>query len=154
MTVSSTKASARIVHTRFLHTRPQFLTKKNGSTNVRTSSGSTHVWLTAQYGGLSPCHLVERNPTHEDTKELYMRCFWEQIGVLGPTYRLLGRGWTNHDIAKRLGRTDEVIDSCVTWILRFLRIGTRAELVTRSTGQQLLNGNMVAVPVPNRSHRI
>jgi hypothetical protein len=83
-----------------------------------------------------------------------MRCFWEQIGVLGPTYRLLGRGWTNHDIAKHLGRTEEVIDSCVTWILSFLRIGTRAELVTRSTGQQLLNGSMVAVPVPNRSHRI
>lgn len=83
-----------------------------------------------------------------------MRCFWEQIGVLGPTYRLLGRGWSNHDIAKYLGRTDEVIDSCVAWILRFLRINTRAELEVRSKNQQILSGPMVAVPIPNRSYRV
>jgi hypothetical protein len=82
-----------------------------------------------------------------------MRCYWEQIGVLGPTYRLLGRGWSNHEIAKYLGRTDEVIDSCVKWTLRFLRIGTRAELVSRSAGQQVLIGSMVAVPVTTRSRR-
>ena len=82
-----------------------------------------------------------------------MQCFWEQIGVLGPTYRLLGSGWSNHDIAKHLGRTDELIDSCVTWILRFLRIGTREELVIRSKAQQVLSGPMVAVPIPNRSRR-
>ena len=82
-----------------------------------------------------------------------MRCYWEQIGVLGPTYRLLGRGWSNHEIAKYLGRTDEVIDSCVKWILRFIGIGTRAELVSRSAGQHLLMGSMVAVPVTTRSGR-
>jgi hypothetical protein len=83
-----------------------------------------------------------------------MRCHWEQIGVLGPTYRLLGRGWANHDIALNLGRTDEIIDSCVAWMLRFLRIGTRAELVSRSAGQQVLSGSMAAVPVTNRSRRV
>jgi hypothetical protein len=82
-----------------------------------------------------------------------MRCYWEQIGVLGPTYRLLGRGWSNHEIAKYLGRTDEVIDSCVKWILRFVGIGTRAELVSRSAGQQVLVGSLVAVPVTNHSRR-
>lgn len=82
-----------------------------------------------------------------------MRCFWEQIEVLGPTYRLLGRGWSNHDIAKHLGRADETIDSCVAWIIRFLRISTRAELVTRSKGQLVLRGPMVAVPIANPSRR-
>lgn len=58
-----------------------------------------------------------------------MQCYWEQIGILGPTYRLLARGWSNHDIAAHLGRTDEIIDDCVQWILGFLKIRTRSELV-------------------------
>jgi hypothetical protein len=83
-----------------------------------------------------------------------MRCYWEQIGVLGPTYRLIGRGWSNQEIAKYLCRTDEVIDSCVKWILRFLGSGTRAELVTRSAGQQISIGSLVPVPVTPRSGRV
>lgn len=58
-----------------------------------------------------------------------MRCYWERIGILGPTYRLLGRGWSNHDIANYLGRTDEIVDSCVQWIMDFLPVATRSELV-------------------------
>jgi hypothetical protein len=58
-----------------------------------------------------------------------MRCYWEQIGILGPTYRMLARGWSNEAIATHLGRSDEVIDHCVQWILGFLKIRTRAELV-------------------------
>lgn len=68
-----------------------------------------------------------------------MQCYWEQVGILGPTYRLLGRGWSNHDIAAYLGRTDETIDQCVTWVLRFLNIGSRAELVLRADAGQAIN---------------
>ena len=31
-----------------------------------------------------------------------MRCYWEQIGVLGPTYRLLGQGLSDDQIAGTL----------------------------------------------------
>lgn len=68
-----------------------------------------------------------------------MQCYWEQIGILGPTYRFLGRGWSNHDIAAYLGRTDEAVDSCVTWIRRFLNTGSRAELVLRADHGQDMN---------------
>jgi hypothetical protein len=28
-----------------------------------------------------------------------MRCFWEQMGALGPIYRLLGKGLNDGDVA-------------------------------------------------------
>lgn len=58
-----------------------------------------------------------------------MQCHWEQIGILGPTYRLLGRGWSNQDIATHLNRTEEIVDDCVQWLLLFFKIRSRAELV-------------------------
>lgn len=58
-----------------------------------------------------------------------MQCYWERIGVLGPTYRLLGRGWSNRDIAKYLNRTEVMVDDCVQWLLRFLKRRSREDLV-------------------------
>ena len=34
-----------------------------------------------------------------------MRCFWEQMGALGPIYRLLGKGLNDSDIANELDLT-------------------------------------------------
>jgi DNA-binding NarL/FixJ family response regulator len=58
-----------------------------------------------------------------------MRCFWEQIGVLGPIYRLVGRGLTDSDIADKLDVTELSVQSCVTWMLHFLKLTSREELV-------------------------
>ena len=58
-----------------------------------------------------------------------MKCFWEQIGVLGPIYRLVGRGLNNGDIANELDLTELTVQSCVTWILRFLNFTTLEDLV-------------------------
>jgi hypothetical protein len=58
-----------------------------------------------------------------------MQCYWEKIGILGPTYRLLGRGWSNQDIATHLDRSEDLVDDCIQWLLRFLKIRTREELV-------------------------
>jgi DNA-binding NarL/FixJ family response regulator len=58
-----------------------------------------------------------------------MRCFWEQTGVLGPIYRLLGQGLNDGDIASELDLTEVKIQSCVAWILHFLNLKTRQELV-------------------------
>ena len=51
-----------------------------------------------------------------------MRCFWEQIGVLEPIYRLVGRGLNDSDIAGKLGVTELSVQSCVAWIIHFLRL--------------------------------
>jgi hypothetical protein len=42
-----------------------------------------------------------------------MRCCWEQTGVLGPIYRLLGQGLNDSDTAKRLDLTEVNVESCV-----------------------------------------
>jgi DNA-binding NarL/FixJ family response regulator len=58
-----------------------------------------------------------------------MQCFWEQIEVLGPIYRLASRGLSDGDIADELGITEVTVQSCITWILRFLQFRSRHELV-------------------------
>jgi DNA-binding NarL/FixJ family response regulator len=58
-----------------------------------------------------------------------MRSFWEQTGVLGPIYRLLREGLNGHDIAVRLKVTEEKVQGCIAWIIHFLRLKNRQELV-------------------------
>jgi hypothetical protein len=58
-----------------------------------------------------------------------MRVFWERVGVLGPIYRLVGRGLGDSDIANKLNVDETRVQSCISWMLRFLRFTTRAELV-------------------------
>lgn len=58
-----------------------------------------------------------------------MRCFWEQAGALGPIYRLLGQGLDDGDIAKKLDLTEVNVQSCIAWILHFLKLKDRQELV-------------------------
>ena len=57
-----------------------------------------------------------------------MRSFWEQIGVLGPIYRLLGKGLNDNDIAVRLNLTEEKVQGCIAWLLHFLKLKNRQEL--------------------------
>jgi DNA-binding NarL/FixJ family response regulator len=58
-----------------------------------------------------------------------MRCFWEQTGVLGPIYRALGEGLNDHDIAKKLNLTEVKVQTCIAWIVRFLKLKNRQDLV-------------------------
>jgi DNA-binding NarL/FixJ family response regulator len=58
-----------------------------------------------------------------------MRCFWEQVGVLGPIYRLLGQGLNDRNIAKKLGLTDVNVQNCIDWVVHFLKLKDRRELV-------------------------
>ena len=58
-----------------------------------------------------------------------MRSFWEQTGVLGPIYRLLGQGVNDNDIALRLNVTEEKVQGCVAWLIHFLELKNRQELV-------------------------
>jgi DNA-binding NarL/FixJ family response regulator len=58
-----------------------------------------------------------------------MRCFWEQIGLLGPIYRLVGKGMSDPDIAEKLEVSDLSVQGCIAWMLRFLKFTSRQELV-------------------------
>ena len=58
-----------------------------------------------------------------------MRSFWEQTGVLGPIYRLLGEGLNDDDIAVKLDLTEAKVQGCIAWIVYFLELKNRQELV-------------------------
>lgn len=58
-----------------------------------------------------------------------MRSFREQTGVLGPIYRLLGEGLNDDDIAEKLNLTEAKVQGCITWIVHFLELKSRQELV-------------------------
>jgi DNA-binding NarL/FixJ family response regulator len=58
-----------------------------------------------------------------------MRCFWEQTGVLGPIYHSLGQGLNDSEIAKKLALTEVNVQNCIAWVLHFLKLKDRQELV-------------------------
>ena len=58
-----------------------------------------------------------------------MRVFWERTGVLLPIYRLAGQGLSDVDIAIKLNLTEVKVQECVAWILHFLKLRDRIELM-------------------------
>lgn len=78
--------------------------------------------LLARTGGVSL-------PSWFEQEEDAMQCSWEQIGVLGPIYQLVSRGLSDSDIADKLGVTELSVQSCVAWILHFLKFTSREELI-------------------------
>jgi DNA-binding NarL/FixJ family response regulator len=63
-----------------------------------------------------------------------MRCFWEQTGILGPIYRSLGQSLNDGDIAKKLNISEVKVQTCLAWILHFLNLKDRSELVMYASG--------------------
>lgn len=63
-----------------------------------------------------------------------MRCFWEQTGVLAPIYRSLGQGLNDGDIARKLNVTEVNVQTCIAWIVHFLNLKDRRELVLYASG--------------------
>jgi len=58
-----------------------------------------------------------------------MRVFWEKMGALGPIYRLVGQGFSDREIATKLNLTELSVQSCIAWILHFLELTNRNELI-------------------------
>jgi DNA-binding NarL/FixJ family response regulator len=46
-----------------------------------------------------------------------------------PIYRLAGQGFSDADIANKLNITELKVQSCMAWLLRFLRLNYWGELV-------------------------
>ena len=58
-----------------------------------------------------------------------MRVFWEQTGALLPIYHLAGQGLSDCDIAKKLSITELKVQSCIAWLLHFLKMSDRNQLI-------------------------
>jgi hypothetical protein len=63
-----------------------------------------------------------------DVLEIFMRVFWERIGILGPVFRMGSQGLSDREIANRLNITEVKVHDCVAWILHFLQLTDRMEL--------------------------
>ncbi len=58
-----------------------------------------------------------------------MRTFWGRLGILLPIYRLVGQGLTDKEIASQLHLADDKVKNCIAWMLHFLELDDRLELV-------------------------
>lgn len=58
-----------------------------------------------------------------------MRTFWGRVGILLPIYRLVGQGLTDREIASRLNLAEDKVENCISWMLHFLELSDRLELV-------------------------
>jgi hypothetical protein len=63
------------------------------------------------------------------TRSHETRSFWEQPAVLGPIYRLLAAGLNDDDIAVKLNLPEEKVQGSIAWVLHFLKLKNRQELV-------------------------
>jgi DNA-binding CsgD family transcriptional regulator len=66
-----------------------------------------------------------------------MRVFWEQRGVLLSIYRLTASGVSDAEIAVKLNATEPDVQSCMTWLLHFLKLTTRNQLVQYASGSAM-----------------
>jgi DNA-binding NarL/FixJ family response regulator len=58
-----------------------------------------------------------------------MRCYWEELGVLGPIYELIGQGLSDQEIARKLNFTEVTVRGCTRWLMHFLKCENRTDLV-------------------------
>lgn len=72
------------------------------------------------------------------TRKHEVRSFWEQTGVLGPIYRLLAKGLSDDDIAVRLDLAEAKVQGCIAWILHFLELKRRQELVRYASNDSVI----------------
>lgn len=66
-----------------------------------------------------------------------MRTFWGRLGILLPIYRLVGQGLTDREIASQRDLTEDKVESCISWILYFLELSNRSELVQHACSAAL-----------------
>jgi len=64
----------------------------------------------------------------------WMVNYWERMGLLGPIYRLIGRGLNDNEIAAQLKITEVNVRGCIAWLTHFLNCSNRTELVVYAAG--------------------
>ena len=79
-----------------------------------------------------------------------MRGFWEKVGVLGPVYRLVGKGLSDRDIATKLNLTELSVQTCIAWILHFLGLTNRDELIRYAAPPLVREAAIVDAPLQLR----
>lgn len=58
-----------------------------------------------------------------------MHVFSESVEILGPVCRLVGQGFGDREIAKKLNRTELDVQDCIASTMHFLKFKDRIELI-------------------------
>ena len=66
-----------------------------------------------------------------------MRVSWEQRGVLLPIYHLAASGLSDAEIAEKLNVAASNVQNCMAWLLHFLKLTTRDQLVQYASGSPM-----------------
>jgi DNA-binding CsgD family transcriptional regulator len=75
------------------------------------------------------CFPEQYDRDRDEERLTSMVNYWERLGLLGPIYRLIGRGLNDHEIATQLDITEVNVRGCIAWLTRFLECSDRTELV-------------------------
>lgn len=75
-----------------------------------------------------------------------MRVHWEKLGILGPVYGLVGRGFSNGEIASQLNVSEDNVRRCIAWLMRFGGHSSHAELVLEAFAAIPLDGEHRIAP--------
>jgi hypothetical protein len=66
----------------------------------------------------------------------HMRVYWERIGVLGPIYRLAGKGLNDREIASKLNLAESKVQGCISWMLHSFKMSNRMELAREAVSTE------------------
>jgi DNA-binding NarL/FixJ family response regulator len=72
-----------------------------------------------------------------------MRVYWERMRVLGPIYRLVGRGLNDREIADKLNITESKVHGCVSWMLHSFTFPNRMELARDFSARSIHSSSRV-----------
>ena len=75
-----------------------------------------------------------------------MRVHWEKLGILGPVYGLVGRGFSNDEISSKLNVSESNVRRCVEWLMRLGGHSCRAELTLEAFAAIPRDGEYRIVP--------
>ncbi len=93
-----------------------------------------HLSETRVRCGDGECIPVQYDGDRDEEGLNLMVTYWERLGLLGPIYRLIGRGLNDHEIATRLDITEVNVQGCIAWLMHFLDCSHRRELVDYASG--------------------
>jgi ATP/maltotriose-dependent transcriptional regulator MalT len=82
----------------------------------------------------------KRNVSRFDQLTFFLKLtivFWEQTEVLLPIYRLAASGISDAEIAEKLNITEASVQSCMAWLLHFLKLPTRNQLIQHAAGSPM-----------------
>ena len=86
----------------------------------------------------------------ESDVKINLKRFWEKAGALSLVCRLVGKGLSDREIATKLNLTELSVQTCIVWILHFLGLTNRNELIRDAAPPLVREAAIVDAPLQLR----